>query len=515
VPSADEIRGHRETPLPEIGYPLGTRRDHWRFDLIVRVNAAGRVECYDEPPPSDWPESQRGIEGPRRAVIDGLDDWRYTPFLRDGRPVPVVITETLREYELPGAHRALPDVPLDKVRIALDRSGCFGTCPDYHVELFGDGRAVFTGNAFTAVRGSHAYAVEPAKVAALVERLRSSDVWSARTVYRAGVTDNPTYTLRIQLGKTVREIEDYVGAWVGMPPAIEEFEDAVDAAAGSSDFIHFSTHALDVLRREGFHFNSPEGAKLLSRAVNDDEMADDAALARLVELGAPLVPPEAGDGYGMSGPPGPPLLAALGYRRAKTVEALLARAAVYSNGRPDQAKIDAAFQAAIGGGDLALVERIWGIEGDNPHPSMNFEEVVDGADDSQPKVRKSVDVILLLAGDHGRQAGERIAIARFLASHGSDLRATRAKGNTLLHSAAYADDVEFVRFLLSKGLDPSAVDRDGITPLGSTQSEEVAMLLLEAGSDVGKMNSADYSFRRFVQSNGWYRVLAWLDAHGG
>lgn len=514
VPSAAEIRDHRVTPLPGVSYPYDTKRQSWKFDLSVRVNASGRVECYSEPPPNDARDSLRGIDGPRRAVIDDLDGWRYTPFLREGRPVPVVITETLREYETPARRRDVPEVPLDKVRISLERSSCFGTCPDYQVELFGDGRAVFTGTGFTAVRGSHRYSVEPEKVAALVERLRSSDVWSARSEYRAPITDSATYKLRIQLGKEVHEIEDYVGEWVGMPLAIQEFEDAVDEAADSRGFIHFSTHALDVLQREGFRFNSPAGGKLLSSAVND-EHADDAALARLVELGAPLDVPAAAREITMDEPPGLPLLKALEYRRAKTVEALLARGALDSKGRLNQAKIDAAFRAAIEGGDMALVKRIWGIEGATPHPSMTFEDVADGASDSQPKIRKNADVITFVAHGYGARVGDHREIAEFLVSHGSDLRATRASGDTLLHAAAGAEDVEFVRYLLSKGLDPSAVDNNGITPLGTTLSEEVSMLLLDAGSDVSRMASEGYSYRKFVELNGWYRILAWLDAHGG
>ena len=514
VPSADEIRDHRQTPLPVVSYPHGTRRESWRFALIVRVNTAGRVECYDEPPPDNW-DSQPGIEGPRRAIIDALQDWRYAPFVRDGRPVPVVITETLREYEMPGRHREVPEVSPDKVRISLARSMCFGMCPDYRVELFGDGRAAFTGNAYTVVRGLHRYSVDPAKVAALVGRLRNSDVWSARSVYRAPVTDSSTFMLRIQLGKEVREIEDYVGQWIGMPPAIEEFEDAVDEAAGSNDFIHFSTRAIDELQREGFRFNSLEGAKLLSRGVNDSE-ADDTALARLVELGAPLALPAGTEEMTMSGRAGPPLLKALEFRHAKTVEALLARGALESNGRPSQANLDAAFRAAIGGGDVALVKRIWGVGGEDFRPSMTFEDVVDDYDDSKPKIRKRVDVITLIAsGGWGPKTGDFKEIAEFLVSHGSDLRATRAKGGTLLYSAAEAGDLDYLRFLLSKGLDPCAVDNSDMMPIGATNSEEVALLLLNACTDVSKLGPRGYSYRNFAQSNGWYRVLAWLDAHGG
>ena len=144
-----------------------------------------------------------------------------------------------------------------------------------------------------------------------------------------------------------------------------------------------------------------------------------------------------------------------------------------------------------------------------------FEDFADADGDSQPKIRKNADVITLIGQVHGRRNGDHIEIAKFLEAQGSDLRATRADGNTLLHSAANAEDVEFLRFLLSKGLDPSARDNDDISPLGTTYSEEVSLLLLEAGADVSRMESEGYSYRKFVQSNGWYCVLAWLDAHGG
>jgi hypothetical protein len=514
VPSSKEVREHRDSPLPEVGYAYGTERSSWEFRLIVRVSAAGRVECYDEPPPSEFRDSLRGIEGPRRAVIEGLREWRYKPFLREGRPVPVVITETLREYEKPARRREIPEVPLDKVRISLERTSCFGTCPDYRVELFGDGRAIFTGNAFTSVRGSHRYSVPPSKVAALVERLRETDVWSSRPTYRAPVTDSSTNTLRIQLGKDVHEIEDYVGYWVGMPPAIDEFEDAVDEAAGSQGFVSLSMLALDALQREGFRFNSLEGAKLLARAVNDED-SDDTALARLVELGTPLVLPDGAEVIPMDGPLGPPLLKALEYRRGKAVEALLTRGALGSLRGPGQARIDAAFLAAIEGGDIKLVKRIWDIEGDTSRPSMTFEVEVGADEESKPKSRKNCDVITRIAPGHSPKPGDYREIAEFLVSHGSDLKARAAGGETLLHFASRAEDTGFIRFLLSKGLDPSAVDDDDVTPLGMTYSEEVSLMLLEAGSDVSKMGSENYSYRNFAQANGWYRVLAWLDAHGG
>src|SRR5690606_34028821 len=98
-----------------------------------------------------------------------------------------------------------------EVRIVLARSGCFGACPAYSVEIRGDGSVLYDGRAFVDVEGKHRYQVPVENVAALVESAREKDLWSMRTSYRARITDNPTYDLLLDMGGKVHRIEDYVG----------------------------------------------------------------------------------------------------------------------------------------------------------------------------------------------------------------------------------------------------------------------------------------------------------------
>jgi len=109
-----------------------------------------------------------------------------------------------------------------------------------------------------------------------------------------------------------------------------------------------------------------------------------------------------------------------------------------------------------------------------------------------------------------------LEIARQLLDRGAD--PNLASSNDLhvapLHSAVTTGSVPMVRLLLARGLDPSATDAGGLTPLGETEDEEVALLLLEAGSDLRRVDTNGYSYRKFAESNHWYRVLAWMDAHG-
>ncbi len=50
-------------------------------------------------------------------------------------------------------------------------------------------------------------------------------------MYRAGVTDNPTYVLSITIDGQAKKVVDYVGSWEGMPMVITELEDEVDTLA--------------------------------------------------------------------------------------------------------------------------------------------------------------------------------------------------------------------------------------------------------------------------------------------
>jgi ankyrin repeat protein len=105
------------------------------------------------------------------------------------------------------------------------------------------------------------------------------------------------------------------------------------------------------------------------------------------------------------------------------------------------------------------------------------------------------------------------AVPQCSEAHGCDLQAAAADGTTLLHIAARAGDVKFVRFLLSQGMGASTPGKYGLPALGGVESEEVAMVLLEAGTDMSRMNASGQSFRAFAEYNHWHRVVEWLTAH--
>jgi Domain of unknown function (DUF6438)/Ankyrin repeat len=505
VPTPDELKTHRLFRPPYVSYPYDTKLLDWGFQLVLRIDESGRVVCAsitdrftEKPPP---------LNDQRRLLIGALKDWRYTPFTSDGHAMPAIATEYISERELPAQHVPLPNVPLDKVTISLERQGCFGSCPGYKVTVDGNGRATYEGRSYVDVVGTHHYRIPSQKVAKLVESLRAYDIWSLRRTYKAGITDSATYILTIDMGDQGHRLTDYVGQMAGMPSTVSDFENEVDKIVGTEAWIHLSEAAVDVLKEEHFNFASQAGADLLARAVRNDDTHDDGAILRLVSLGAPLEGNRPASGF--EGRHAALIDEALKNRRAILIDPLIAKGALNTGNKPDEHKINAAFHAAIAGGSLALVQKIWNIAGDEPHPSLEFND----ASDDEKHIHKRAPVSLLLSHpQYEKGPWEGLGIAKWLIAHGCDLKASKADGVTLLHIAAEADDAEFVKYLLAQGFDPSTPARYG-PALGATHNEEVAMILFRAGTKMTSNNDG-YSFRRYAEGEHWGRVIDWLDSHG-
>lgn len=518
IPKENQVAEHRQFTVPTLTYPFGTRLESdwtWGLMLGLRVNERGQVVCYMDQDFRRFGEHiSLKLNEQRSQLLETLAKATYSPFLLNGKPVAAIVTEQIAEEEAPKRHRDLPSVPPDQVRVILERTACYGTCPQYRVELTGSGDALFEGTGNVVVHGKHHYHVDAQKVAALIASARAKDLGSLRPVYKAPVTDMPTQTITLKLGKEVFKVADYQGEWVGMPRAVTRFEQEVDTAADSSAWIHLSSAAVDTLEVEHFPFHSQEGGDLLLRAIADDDGSDDAAILRLIQHGAPWnIQPKSTDMYG--GTPGPAIEEALQNERDTVVSALLAQGALKTGETVDQAKLDAAFHAAIAGGRFQLVEEIWN-SGGGKHPALTYE---DESDDDSPVTRRvplirRVPVTLLLSRTDGNpKQWDAVKIAQWLVAKGCDIKAHAADGRTLLHIAAEGEDIELVRYVLAQGVSPSTPGRFRLLAVESTKDEDVALVLLQAGTDFSKSKGKGAEFRTFAVSRNWARVVAWMDAH--
>lgn len=404
----------------------------------------------------------------------------------------------------PASHGLLPKVPLSQVRFALHRDGCLGTCPAYRIEINGEGNVVYSGEYAVAVTGIHRYRIAPAQVAALMASMEKKGIWQARLAGSPLMQDASTITLTLQLGsETRRFVHDKIeGEGVD---SLAEFESEIDHAADTGQWRHLRQSTLEKLKAEHFDFHSGEAGKILAGALGAGtvpaRLIDEKAVIELIDLGAPLdIQPDSP--FGLPHEPQASLIMALSHHLNATVDRLLAAGALNTDGKFDQTKIDAAFVAAIRSGKLDAVARFWDIAGKTPHPALTFA-----------KNGEEMPVILALEMnifDDG--PSQRVEIAKWLIDHGCEFKAGK-RGQALLDVAIEADDVELVRFALQIGMDVNTPNKYDEAPIQSSYSEEVTMVLLEAGPSDMQDQRERLHLRKRAEERDWPRVLAWLDAY--
>ncbi|MDH5821918.1 DUF6438 domain-containing protein [Luteimonas sp. RD2P54] len=508
APTPAEIASHRqyEVPVLTIPGPYDPERI-WGLSLTLLVDESGAVACYEV---EDFFGRPQAMTGERLALLRAMTAWRFKPFLQAGTAVPAIVREQIYEQRLPQHRRSMPEVPHGQVTVSLHRSGCFGLCPAYTVEIQGDGTVTYEGQRFVDVEGVHRYRIPASQVASLVEEIERKDLWSMDRNYRAPITDNPTYVLTLRLGDQTHQIEDYVGPIVGMPQVIREFQEQVDQVGRTAQWTSLSLAAVDRLRQEGFDFRSEDAADLLVRAVSNQAGDDEKAMLKLIEYGTPLQGGKSNRLY--AEPVEQPLLdLALANHRLLLIAPLIQHGALETGGALDQRKLDAAFQAAIRGGRLEAVQAIWDEGGRRARPSLFFP---DESDDSEHPKQQDSPVTLLLSRRHGDEGWEGRQIAQWLAARGCDLEARGASGTTLLHIAVDGDDAAFVQYLLDQEVDVNAPGEFDLPALGSASNEDIALMLLQAGSR-WEMGDTGSGFLRYAREQRWGRVLAWLEDHHG
>ena len=472
--------------LPILDYPFDSDVDAYGFTLQFVVDVDGRVTCASID--NTYQDVKRGWNPQRKAFLQIVADWRFTPYQVDGKPSAALGSVQIDEDELPRVHVPMPQGDPGQVVIIHDMPA-FG----YHLELHGDGSAVYSSLRDGGYLGPQAYRVDPAAVAEILKQAEEADFWSLRDVYppHAQTTQHMS-RLEITLGGKTKSLTDDGNRGNGMTIEAGGLEYGIRHLANVDFWWHPGTATIAQLKTNGFDFKSPASGRLLMDMMGDTGVPDEAVLA-LMALGAP----RDFDGNSRDGAKAGSLLeAALGAGRTQIAGQLIADGALMTAGKVDQAKVDRAFLAAIRSCNLAALDLILPF-----HPAMTY------ADLEVPDVQ--ISVFLSLANP-GTNDGEWTAVAQRLLDLGADINARRANGETLLHNvlASKAHTV----FLLDHGADINAVDKDGRTPLAKAFAEETALLLVERGADP-RLGKTPQTLRKTLRNGVWPRLRAWLLAH--
>ena len=474
VARTHEIKPHRRTiPFESV------RPDFNQLHLTLTVSPTGDVLESDATGDPGilklWPRLQGEVQ-----------QWKFTPFEENGK----AITAEVEEYidlvppeRLPKKHVAAPVLRRDsKVAITLERSGCFGSCPSYTVTVSTDG-IVFKGGAFVAAPGKHTARVDASEVRKLAKRFVDADFFSMDPSYTASVTDNPFYTLSIDIDGHAKKVEDYVGSWEGMPAVVTELEEEVDTFGRTERWIEGGNALVEALQAEKFNFKNFEAQVMLKEAASRGTTA---TVRELLEAGVPLVPiPAPKPKAQHEGVP----FEAVGWLNAasshsETLQILIDAGA--SNN--DQGDKDLALVGATRSGNVEAVRALVAY-GANPNADLTRLIITEGSAGMTIQGPGSGN-LLIYAAESGKPE-----MVREILSFGPKLEMPDNKGRTAIFAAGeyrYGDKdgarAECVRLLAQAGANVNARDNDGNTPLHETFLTDVESELLKLGADVNARN---------------------------
>lgn len=94
-------------------------------------------------------------------------------------------------------------------RIELERTACFGTCPEYTVTFDRDGAGRYHGQRFVQDLGDYLGRIDTVAFRHLAERLLTSGFFRFKTRYWEPATDLPSTILTVSLGDTSKRVLKY------------------------------------------------------------------------------------------------------------------------------------------------------------------------------------------------------------------------------------------------------------------------------------------------------------------
>jgi len=526
----EEARGHELKPHRRTFRLQGVPPGASEIRLTLTVSPLGDVVSVaasaDPQTLKFWPQVQSEVR-----------NWKFTPFARDGKPTAAEVEEyvgLLPAERRPTRHVSPPAIrPNSEVSITLERSRCFGSCPDYTVHVSTEG-ITFEGRAFVVASGSHTESVDSGDVRALAGRFVAADFYSMDAAYRASVTDHPTYTLSISIDGRKKEVEDYVGEWEGMPSVISELEKAVDSLARTDRWIEGNEGLVPALRAEEFPFGTFAAQQLLKEAASRGQST---TVRSLLDAGVPLDPlpaPKAQNLHRYAPLEQAGWLAAAA-QNPETLAVLIGAGA----SRFDQADKDLALAEAARSGKLEAVRALIAY-GANPDADLGRSAVVDNGETPATEARGTGSVLIHAAesGDpeivqaivryhprlevrdgegktalfavaagyrHGERKGARAECVRLLVHAGADVNARDLRGNTPLHET-FLTDVE--EELIKSGADVNARNNDGETPIFASIDEDSIRLLVAHGADLTIRNNRDQTALQAAEEKSSSRVEA-------
>ena len=126
---------------------------------------------------------------------------------------------------------------LEEVVITLERTVCFGVCPEYKLTIYGDGSVIYEGTRFVMVEGKRTITISEEKVRQLLSEFKKIDYFSLNDNYEEFMaTDMPSAFTSLTVDGKTKTVRHYHGDF-SAPKELTELENKIDEIVNSNQWI--------------------------------------------------------------------------------------------------------------------------------------------------------------------------------------------------------------------------------------------------------------------------------------
>ena len=118
------------------------------------------------------------------------------------------------------------------VRITLERTPCFGSCPVYRIEIDGTGKVAYDGKGFVETKGRQEATVPAGEVQALARELEAAGYMGWRDDYPLEATDHASVITTLTIDGKTKRVEHNLSSRTA-PSQLEPLERKIDDVARS------------------------------------------------------------------------------------------------------------------------------------------------------------------------------------------------------------------------------------------------------------------------------------------
>ncbi len=508
----EEISQHRLDSRELIHGDLHREPRSQRITLRVIVDASGKVESAQA---VDGPEEFRD----QAAKIEKRQ--RFKPFERNGAAIRAAFEDYI--FVVPPEEWTTPRVPFPAIqdwntlRIKLTRTGCYGTCPGYSVELHGDGQLLFEGEGNVLIVGQHRGQISKEALTGLLAAFRDADYFSAKDEYVSTTTDLPTFTTSIEFDGRKKAVKDYDGYRAGIPERVARLERKIDQAADTDKWTMGTPETGPALLAENWDFQSHsiQNRELFATVI---ARGPKQLIQFFIRQGAPaLDSPE----KGLS-----PLAVA-----ASTGDSALVTQLIGGRRNLSASLLACALLGAASSGDLRTVRLVIGYgaqvngplcDESNPVPVLLAAAVSGNPAVVHEILKYHPDLnargpngqtalsLFLERGLHREKAPEIVAS---LVTAGADVN-VRGGYNDETPIFHVCEFPQLIPVLVKAGADVNAQNDLGGTPLAACSEHDYLKALIAAGADVSHRDHAGRTAADWARQAGDEETARFLDAAG-